>query len=343
MLLTIPFAEPFVGVLGVVPEVSKLGGRCLAILLAFSIPLAVEFTLSQALRGAGDMRTPLLIGAATIVCNGVGDYALIFGRLGAPELGAEGSAWASAAAYSCGSILLYALWVRRLLVLPAGRWRGSLTRPLAWRMLRVGVPSAMEHAAFQGGLLAFMAVVSGFGTAAISAYLIGVRILAFCFVPGFGFAMAAATLVGQNLGAERPQQAARAGWRAATGAIGVMSGLGIVIVSFARPLTDLFGAAGAETTALTVTFITILAAAQPLMAIEFALAGALRGAGDTRFPLYVTLLGLFVVRLGAALLIAKPVFGSIVAVWLCLLADYACKSMLLAWRFARGRWKLIAI
>jgi Na+-driven multidrug efflux pump len=122
-----------------------------------------------------------------------------------------------------------------------------------------------------------------------------------------------------------------------------MSGLGLVIVAFARPLAELFGAAGAAITTLTVSFIYILGAAQPLMAIEFSLAGALRGAGDTRFPLYVTLLGLFFVRLGAAVLIAKPLFGSVVAVWLCLIADYACKAMLLTWRFARGRWKQIAI
>jgi putative MATE family efflux protein len=150
MLLAIPFSEPFVAMLGVAPGVAALSGRCLAILLAFSIPLAVEFTLSQALRGAGDMRTPLAIGAASIVLNAVGDYALIFGRLGAPELGAEGSAWASAGAYAAGSIALYWLWVRRHLVLPAGRWRGSLSRLLAWRMLRVGIPSALEQAAFQG-------------------------------------------------------------------------------------------------------------------------------------------------------------------------------------------------
>ena len=85
-------------------------------------------------------------------------------------------------------------------------------------------------------------------------------------------------------------------------------------------------------------FIYILGAAQPLMAIEFTLGGALRGAGDTRFPLFALLAGLLVFRLAAAQFLARPIFGTVTAVWSCLLADYAVKAILLSWRFRSGRW-----
>ena len=343
LMLALPASEDMVSLLGVSSAVAVLGGECLAILLAFSVPFAIEFTLCQSLRGAGDVRTPLAIGVATVVVNAIADWALIFGRLGAPALGAVGSAWASGLAYSVGLSVLLWLWWHERLLLPSGPWRGSVTRLLAWRVLRIGIPTALEQVAFQGGLLIFMAVVSAFGTPAISAYLIGVRILALCFVPGFGFAMAASTLVGQNLGAERPDLAARAGWRGVLGAVAVMGSLGFAIISFAAPITTLFGATGPETIHLTLRFIYILGAAQPLMAMEFALSGSLRGAGDTRFPLYTILIGLFVVRLGAAILIALPVFGTITAVWLCLLADYLVKAGLLTWRFASGSWKIVRV
>jgi Na+-driven multidrug efflux pump len=155
--------------------------------------------------------------------------------------------------------------------------------------------------------------------------------------------MAAATLVGQNLGADQPLLAARSGWRSMRGALAVMGSVGLAIVLAARPLASLFGAAGEETTALAVTFIYILGAAQPLMAIEFSLSGALRGAGDTRFPLIAILVGLLVFRLGAAVLIAKPLFGTVTAVWLCLIADYAVKASMLSWRFASGRWQALEV
>ena len=90
-------------------------------------------------------------------------------------------------------------------------------------------------------------------------------------------------------------------------------------------------------------FIYILGAAQPLMAIEFTLGGALRGAGDTRFPLFAMLAGLLVFRLGGAEFLAKPLFGSVIAVWSCLLADYAVKAALLVWRFRSGRWQAVRV
>ena len=112
-----------------------------------------------------------------------------------------------------------------------------------------------------------------------------------------------------------------------------------------RPLAGLFGATGAETVDLTVWFIYILGAAQPLMALEFALGGALRGAGDTRFPLLSILTGLFAVRLAGALLVSRWLdpAGTVAPVWSCLLADYAVKAAMLSARFAGGRWKRVRV
>ena len=87
------------------------------------------------------------------------------------------------------------------------------------------------------------------------------------------------------------------------------------------------------------TFIYILGAVQPLMAVEFALGGALRGAGDTRFPLVAILTGLFVFRLGSAFTLQALYEPTIVHIWLCLISDYAVKALMLAWRFGSGRWQ----
>jgi putative MATE family efflux protein len=343
LMLAIPASESLVRWMGVAPEVVSLGSRCLRILLAFSIPVSVGGTLAMGLRGAGDVRTPLAIGIVTNLVNVVACWALIFGRLGAPKLGAEGSVWASGISFLTGALLMLWLWQRGTLVLPAVPWRGGAAPGMARRLLRIGIPTAIERAYFQLGLLLFLRIVADFGTEPISAYLIGVRILAFCFVPGFGFASAAATLVGQNLGAGRPGEAARSGWRATAGAMLVMSSVGLAIILMARPLAGSFGAVGAETVRLAVVFIYILGAAQPLMAIEFTLAGALRGAGDTRFPLFALLTGLLVFRLGAAHFLARPIFGTVTAVWSCLLADYLVKAILLSWRFRSGRWKTVRV
>ena len=229
LTLAVPWSREIVTLLGLAGEVAELGGACLAVLLCFNVPFALEIALSMALRGAGDVRTPLWVGVFGNAVNVLLCYALVFGRLGAPELGALGSVLAAGIAFSVGAVVLVALWWRgKLRIAPrvAGR---SLTRATAWRLLRIGLPTAAEQSAFQLGLLIFLSIIALYGTPPVSAYLIGVRILSLCFVPGLGFSTAAATLVGQHLGARRPELAARVGWRAAALAVAVMGGVGLAI------------------------------------------------------------------------------------------------------------------
>lgn len=340
---TIPFAESIVAAFGVNEPVAVLGGSYLRIMLFFTLPFAMGFVIGSAMRGAGDVRSPLLVGVVMNVVNLVGNYVLVFGKFGAPRLGTDGSALASGIAFVVSTALYLWWWKRGKLRLAFVATRDGLERGRARRLLRIGVPTALEQLAWQAGLWLFLRLVAHHGTEPVSAYLIGVRILAFSFVPGLGFSTAAATLVGQHLGAGEPDLAARAGWRANALAMVVMAAVGSAIIAAAPWIASYFGAAGQQTVDLTVTFIWILGIAQPLMAVEFALGGALRGAGDTRFPLVSILSGLFVFRLGGALFVTHVLDGSVVMVWSCLLADYTVKAALLSARFASGRWKNVRV
>ncbi len=343
LCLLAPFAHTIVAVFGVTPPVVEIGGSYLRILLWASIPFAIAITLSSAMRGAGDVRTPLMVGIAMNALNVVGDYALIFGHWGAPALGTEGSAVASALALLLGALVYLGLWLGGSSIFVRRGWVMGISGDLCRRILHIGIPTALEHLAFNLGLFLFLRLVVQYGTEAVSAYIIGVRILAFSFIPGLGFATAASTLVGQHLGAGRPDLAAHSGWRATGGAVAVMGVIGLLIILNAGPIAGWFGAAGADTTNLAVNFIYILGAAQPMMAVEYAVGGALRGAGDTRFPLLAMMMGLFVFRLGGAFWVLHVYEGSVVALWSCLLADYAVKALLLSLRFHRGRWKKVRL
>jgi putative MATE family efflux protein len=343
LMAVAPFAEVVIAAFGVEPEVVRLGGSYLRILLLFNVPMAIGLVISSGLRGAGDVRTPLLVGVVMNVVNVVLHYALVFGRLGAPRLETDGSALATGISFAVGALLFLWLWGRDDLALRRGPWLEGLDAGIARRILRIGLPSAAEQLAWQGGLFLFLRLVAGFGTEPVAAYMIGVRILSFSFVPGLGFQVASSTLVGQHLGAEATDEARRSGWRSNLAAMGVMGGAGLGIVLVAPWVAGWFGATGAETVRLTVLFIYVLGAAQPLMAVEFALGGALRGAGDTRFPLFSILTGLFVFRLGGAAVVTQVLHGGVVAVWCCLLMDYAVKAGMLTWRFASGAWQRVRI
>ena len=154
--------------------------------------------------------------------------------------------------------------------------------------------------------------------------------------------MAAATLVGQHLGDKQPGRAATSGWHSLWLSIGSMTLLGAVLIATAEPIAAWF-IDDPEVIRLTVDFIWILGAAQPLMAVEFTIGGALRGAGDTRYPLLVIFLGLFICRLVPALIAALWFEASIQIVWCALLLDYLIKAVLLIARFRRGRWQTIEV
>ncbi len=338
-----PGSANYVALFGVSDRVVALGGSYLEILLWVSVPCSVGIAFSSALRGVGDVRTPLLIGVLINLINIVGDWVLIFGHWGAPALGTDGSAIASAIAFSVGTLLYCALWWSDRLTIPWGPGLSGFSTQITRRILVVGAPTALEQLAFDMGLLIFLRMVSQFGTECVSAYMIGVRILGFSFIPGLGFSMAASTLVGQYLGMQKPALAARAGWRAAVGAMTTMTLLGLTIILLAPAIADWFGAAGATTTRLTIVFIYILGACQPLMALDFALGGALRGAGDTRFPLLSVMVGILGFRLGVGWWVTSVMGGGVVALWACLIGDYTLRAGLLATRFWWGNWKTIRV
>lgn len=307
-------------------------------LAPFQIAFAVHFALGAALRAAGDVRTPLWVGAITNVVNVVLAYGLVYGAFGLPALGVAGAALASGLSFALGALLLAGLWARGRLLL--GRpGRGALERARLRRILDIGYPAGAEQLVWQGGFVGFLWVISLYGTAPYAAYGIGVNLLAFSFVIGFGFSVAAATLVGQHLGAGDAAGATRGGWRAMAFAMAAMVGFGLAIVSAAEPLAR-FMIDDAEVVRLTVVFLYVLGSVQPLMAIEFTLGGALRGAGDTRFPLLAIFVGLVGARLGLASLFA--VLGwSVEWIYAALVGDYVVKSALLAWRFRSGRWSSV--
>lgn len=339
LLVSLPaliFPHPLASVFRLEAHTIDLAAEFIRWLAPFQIAFAVHFALGAALRAAGDTRTPLAIGALTNVVNVALVYALVFGRFGMPQLGVKGAAIASGIAFAVGALVLVLLWWRGKLVLRAGA-SGSWERGRVRRILDIGYPAGLEQLVWQGGFLVFLWIVSLYGTAPYAAYGIGVTILSFSFLVGFGFSIAASTLVGQNLGAHDPAGATQSGWRALRLALVVQSAFGLAIVLLAKPLAR-FMIDDPEVVRLTVVFIYILGSVQPLMAIEAAMAGALRGAGDTRFPLIAVFSGLIGARVTLAILFA---WRGLPVEWIfaALIADYIVKAILLTARFRSGRWQ----
>ena len=240
MLVGVTLARPIAGLFGLDPDTLDLAEANIRMLSWFNVAFAVTFILSAALRAAGDAWSPLWIGFGINMLNLPLLHGLVFGRYGLPAMGVAGAAAAGGVSFSVGALLLLSLWLKQKFRVPhmrGGWWRRERLR----RLLDIGYPAALEQLVFQVGFFIFLMLIGNFyGTEAFAAYNVGANLLMVCITVGFGFSIAGATLVGQNLGAENPQGAVRAGWRACAWAVLSMGGLSLAVIVFAGDLAVYF-------------------------------------------------------------------------------------------------------
>ena len=327
--------EDLLGLFGLELEAKQLALDYLKVLILFSPTFGVSIIFGAAVRAAGDVKTPLFMGLIQNIINIFLLIGLVNGKYGFPELGVVGAAYAGGISFAIGSVLGLFVWVTKIITIPLPKLN-SFSFSRFRELIRVSTPAGLEQGVFQIGLLLYFWIISLYGNAPIAAYNVGINILMLSFMVGQGFTVAGATLTGQFLGAENPKEAKRSGWRSAGLTMVSMGILGILLALASRPIAGFF-VDDPEVIRLTVLFVWLLGIMQPLMALEFALGGALRGAGDTKSPLYIVSISLVFFRLTFAGFFAwfgfsiEYIFGS-------LIIDYVVKAILFTYRFESGRW-----
>ena len=341
-VMVVVLAKPaaLLDLLGAEAQVAALTIPYLELMLLSSIPLAISMTLESGLRADRNTRTPMQIAIAVALVKTALNLVLIFGALGFPRLELVGAGLATVVAQAVGVALFAGVVIRARPDSPVALRAGDIAaaRSRLREVARIALPGIGERIVMNLGILAYFRVLSGYGPVAIAAYTVGIRILAFSWIPGTGFGTATATLVGQALGAGDPSAAARAGWRATRLALVVAVALGAVC-AFARvPLARLFTTDAALVAALG-PFLLCLAIAQPFLQAHFTLGGAHRGAGDTWTPLAAATVGNWALRVPLACLFAYGLGTDVVWVWYALVLDHLARTAWLALSFRRGGWR----
>jgi putative MATE family efflux protein len=334
----IVFAAPLLRLLGTSEEVVAIGVPILGWIGAGSVFQTVWFIGVSAIRAAGDSRTPMWIAVLSAVLT----VPLAFLFIEVLRLGPVGAAYAMVleSAVIC-ALVLAALWVGRAdLRLGGGSWR--LDRVTVRSIFSISLPSAAESAMFSFGILALSGFAFRLGTDQGAAHQIVNQVEAFSFLPCIAFAGAASALVGQALGMGDPRRATRSGWVAVRMSALWATAAGIVFTAVPQLLLGIF-TNDRHVIEAGVGALAIVGIAQPAQALIFSLGGALRGAGDTRFPLMATIVNWFVVRLPLAYLFAFPLGFGLAGVWAGIAADYFVRAGLLAWRFNSGAWQRVRV
>jgi len=337
------FARDILLWMGAEPDVVGPGTGYLKTVSLGLVFMAATISLSAVLRGAGDTKTPMTVNIVANLVNVAGNWLLIFGHLGFPRLEVTGAAVATSVSRGVACVLIFAKVFRGHAVIKMSRHDSF--RPdfsMIKRIFRVGIPAAMEQLVMRSGQMTFARIVSSFGTVVYAAHQVALNIEGLSFTPGMAFQIASTSLVGRSLGAKEPDKAERYGWEAVR--IGVVFAVvaGLVFFFLGRYVSLLYTNDPVVET-LSAAALKIIAVAQPFMITTFVLSGGLRGAGDTKWTLYITMAGIWGVRVVAAYLFAIKLGMGLQGAWIGMALDMTARAVLVVLRFRAGHWKSIKV
>jgi putative MATE family efflux protein len=340
-------------VLGELVRLLQLQGESARLAVDYLQPLLtlLTFQVVQAagvacLVGAGDTRTGLAVTAGVAFVNLPISWLLAWGWGPVPAAGFVGIARGTALSFALGGIAV-------TYVLCRGRaglhyeWRQlHPDRELLRRLLWIGVPAGIDNLSLVAGQLWFLSLINRLGNTAASAHGIAIGWEALGYLSGGAFGVAAMALVGQQLGAGRPERAARAGWVAFGLGCGMMSIMGATFFILAPAMFALFCPHSDQKPIIDegVPVLRLVAFAMPPLASCIIFTYALRGAGDTRIPVIFTWVGFLVVRIPLAYLLTSEAVGfGLFGAWLAMFADLVVRGGFFLSRFAGGRWQLVRV
>jgi putative MATE family efflux protein len=283
--------------------------------------------LSAIMHGNGNTRTPM---AAIIVVNILHvalAWPLIYGKLGLPPLGVKGAAIAINTSEFIGFAYLLVQAVRLRYI----RFE-SPDLQIFGRIWRIGWPVAMERIAHQSGQLFYSKFIIAYGTSAYAAHQIGLSIESLSFMPGAGMGIAAATLMGQSLGAGKIRRAHMGHTEALRLAVLVMAGMALAFLLVPQYLMGVF-THDADVIEKGCMFLRLVAFAQVPLALSFVYAGSLRGTGDTHYVFLVTLAAMWGIRVFFSYVAVEWLHLSLPVVWGIFLLDWLFRATAFAWRY----------
>lgn len=339
-LLGLLSAEKVVRFMGAGPDTLSAATTYFQIVSSGLIFQVITMGVTASLRGAGETKIPMLYNVGSNLLNVFGNYALIYGKLGFPRWGVAGAAASTSIARLLACLAaLYVVYFSRHSVISL-RAKGDYQ--LDWRIVKkvfaIGLPAAMEQFVLQSGLMLFARTVSSLGTIDFAAHQIGLNISGLSFSPSMAFGVAATTLVGQSLGANDEDRAERYARAVNKIAVGVASFVGLNYILFSHSLARLY-TSDLEVAVMAGVVLKILAIALPAQSTQLSLAGALRGAGDTTYPLYASAIGIWGFRVVMAYLFVNVFNWGLIGAWVALVLDQYTRSTVIYLRFRSKKWK----
>lgn len=332
-------APTLLAMMGAGPDVIAVGSTFTRIMLGGDISIVLLFLANAVFRGAGDaaiaMRTLWLANGINILLG----PCLIFGLGPFPALGVTGAAVATTIGRSTGALFALSLLLRGRGRVKIRKEHIHLEPKLMGRLIALSASGMFQMLVGMASWIGLVRIISTFGSDALAGYTITIRIVIFALLPSWGLSNAAATMVGQALGAKDPDRAERSAWRATAYTTVFLTAVGILFVLFTRPIIGIFTQDPAVAV-YAIDGLRIVSYGFPFYAAGMVLTQAFNGAGDTWTPTVLNLTIFWLFEIPLAWVLARPGGMGVHGVFLAILIAFSMATVVSAIVFRWGRWKL---
>lgn len=335
-VLTLFFSEPLLKLMGIEENVLEVGSLYFKIVGIPSILMSLMFVMSAILRGAGDTRSPMYVSIIINVLHAFLDYVLIFGFLFIPEMGIIGAALSTVFSRFMGSVLLF-FYINRSNVLVFRRDYWKPDKVHLEELMTLGTPAAGERLLMRAGQIVYFGFVVALGTNAFAAHQIAGNVEVFSYMIGYGFSTATTILVGQQIGAGNYEEAKNYTKLSTYLAFSSMVVLGVLLFFLGDWAASFFTKEQAVINDIG-TALMISGIFQPFLAILLVLTGAFQGANNTKYPMYLTAVGIWAVRTVLVYLLGIRFEWGLAGVWIAIGLDIAFRAIVLMVKFKSGKW-----
>jgi MATE family multidrug resistance protein len=342
-----PLAAPLFHLAGHEPAVREAEIRYTSILMLGAFPAVAMATLSTFFTGRGATRTVLLVNLLSAGLDCVLNWCWIFGHAGLPRAGVAGAAYSTIVSQAVGALVFVVLILRpehRRVYATLSGWR--LSPPLLWRLLRYGLPSGLSVSLEVLAFALFLIIVGRLGTDALAATTIAFTLNSLIFMPMLGLGLGVSSLVGRYLGARRPELAERTTWSAFWMSLAYMGACGLGFVLAPGPMLAPFGESGAgfaAVSAVTVVLLRFVVVYSIFDMMNVVFAAGLKGAGDTGYPLALTVGLSWGAMLVPGYVACAVLGGGVYTAWCFASAYVVLLGLLMLRRFRAGGWKSLRV
>ena len=346
MVIGVVFARELIGLIagnGISETTVEYAVTYFRIQMYGFIPLMMTNTVTSTLRAIGDSKMPMVYNTIANVVNLFFNYGLIYGKLGMPEMDVAGASLATVIGQCVAFVIaLYIMFSKKRYVYIDFKEKTGYNKTIMSNVLGIGLPSMLEQLCLRIGIIIYSRIVASLGDISYATHMVCMNIQSLTFMSGMAFQNSATTLMGQSLGRRRLDMADNYTRMTRNISFWISCIIGVVLALFGGQIVNIYNSTP-EIVEMGGKLLAIVAITQPFQSSQFVTTGALRGAGDTKYPAVVIFICTLIVRSVLGYIFVIQLDMGLIGAWFAIVVDQLLKTAMIFARYNTGKWRFFKL